>query len=82
MAHDLYLSPEQTQPILRDLEQRGLIAFESGLWFFNAQHPNHALIESLDRIYRQEAVRISTMIHAKPSASVRAFARAFKLTKD
>jgi hypothetical protein len=82
MSQALYLTPEQTQSILHDLAQRHLIVIESDLFSYNADHPKNDVIESLDKMYRKEIVRISTMIHSKPSASVRAFARAFKLTKD
>ncbi len=82
MSQALYLSAEQTQPILRDLAQRHLILMESDLFSYNADHPRDELIALLDQMYRRELVRISTMIHSKPSASVRAFARAFKITKD
>jgi hypothetical protein len=82
MAKALYLSEDQTQPILRDLLQRELIVAESDGYSFNATHPKSEIIAMLDSVYRREIVRISTMIHTKPSASVRAFARAFKLTKD
>ena len=82
MAHDLYLSPEQTQPIIRDLAQRHFIVMESEHFRYIPDQARDALIASLDDIYRREIVRISTIIHSKPSASVRAFARAFKLTKD
>lgn len=81
MAKALYLSPEQTLPILRDLVQRKLI-LEEEQYSYNQDHPQNDVIEMLDRLYRREVVRISTLIHSKPSASVRAFARAFKLTKD
>jgi hypothetical protein len=82
MARAIYLSDDETQPILRDLAQRELIVMESGLYSYNASHPKGDMVAMLDSIYRREVVRISTMIHSKPSASVRAFARAFKLTKD
>lgn len=82
MAKALYLSEEQTHLILRDLAQRRLINAGGDLFEYNAAHPRGEIIAMLDIAYRREVVRISTMIHAKPSASVRAFARAFKLTKD
>jgi len=82
MGKALYLTDEQTQAILRDLGQRQLIMTESGCYLANEQHPKAAIINLLDSIYRREIVRISTMIHSKPSASVRAFARAFRLKKD
>jgi hypothetical protein len=82
MAKSLYLSEDQTEPILRDLAHRRLIVMESDRYSYNAAHPRGDTIALLDSIYRREIVRISNMIHSKPSASVRAFARAFKLTKD
>jgi hypothetical protein len=36
----------------------------------------------VDATYRRELVRISSMIHSKPSPAVRQFARAFRLKKD
>lgn len=82
MARAIYLTNDETQPILRDLAKRQLIVMESGLYSYNASHPKSDMVAMLDRVYRREVVRISNMIHSKPSASVRAFARAFKLTKD
>jgi len=82
MARALYLAADQVHPILQDLSQRQLVVMESDLCSYNAGHPKGEVIAKLDSIYRREIVRISTMIHSKPSASVRAFARAFKLTKD
>lgn len=82
MARAIYLADNETQLILRDLVQRQLIVMESDMYRYNASHPKTDVVAKLDSIYRREIVRISNMIHSKPSASVRAFARAFKLTKD
>lgn len=82
MARAIYLAENETQFILRDLVQRQLIVMESDKYRYNARHPKTDVVAKLDSIYRREIVRISNMIHSKPSASVRAFARAFKLTKD
>jgi predicted ArsR family transcriptional regulator len=82
MADALYISPEATQPILLDLKQRGFAKLESGKYSFHGTGERSELIAKVDRIYRRELVRISRMIHAKPSAAVRAFARAFRFTKD
>lgn len=82
MARQLYLSDEEAEPILRDLERRQLLVMESDVFSYNASHPKGDVIALLDSFYRREIVRISTMIHSKPSASVRAFARAFRLKKD
>ncbi len=82
MAEALYISPEAAQPILLDLKQRGFANLESGSYSYQATAQRNELIARVDRTYRRELVRISTMIHTKPSAAVRAFARAFRFTKD
>ena len=82
MADALYISSEAAQPILLDLKQRGFAKLESGKYSYHATEERNELIAKVDRTYRRELVRISTMIHAKPSAAVRAFARAFRFTKD
>ncbi len=82
MAKALFLTDEQAEAILRDLGQRHLVVAESERYSAHEGHPKAEIIARLDSIYRREIVRISTMIHSKPSASVRAFARAFRLKKD
>jgi hypothetical protein len=82
MADSLYISPHQTQPILQDLARRGFLTLHTGQYAYNQDDPRHNLIAGLDTMYRHELVRISTMIHARPSASVREFARAFRFKKD
>ena len=82
MARAIYLPENETQLILRDLVLRQLVVTESDMYRYNPGHPKTEIVAKLDTLYRREIVRISNMIHSKPSASVRAFARAFKLTKD
>lgn len=82
MADSLYISSNQTQPILQDLVRRGFLAQQAGLYVYNETGAHNALIGKLDQMYRLEIVRISTMIHSRASTSVREFARAFKFTRD
>lgn len=82
MADALYIAPEAAESILLDLKQRGFAKLQSGRYSFHATGQRNELIAKVDATYRRELVRISTMIHAKPSAAVRAFARAFRFTKD
>lgn len=82
MARAIYLFDNETQSILHDLLQRQLLVFESDRYSYNERHPKSEIVAMLDGIYRREIVRISNVIHSKPSASVRAFARAFRLKKD
>ena len=82
MSKAIYISSEQTQSILQDLQNRKLAENDSGRFFYQSSLGRDRLIDSLDRIYRREVVRVSTMIHSKASPAVRAFARAFRLKKD
>jgi len=40
------------------------------------------LIAAVDGAYRKELIRMTRLIHSKPSAAVRAFARAFRIKKE
>src|SRR5581483_5500971 len=82
MAKALYVSGDAAQAILGDLERLGFAVSSTAGEFTYRSGERDALIDQLDRIYRREVVRISRMIHAKPSAAVREFARAFRFKKD
>jgi hypothetical protein len=82
MSRAIYLEPDATQSILRDLHNRGFASSDSNLFSYLSNPDRDNLIASLDGIYRREVVRVSTMIHSKASPAVRAFARAFRLKKD
>lgn len=82
LAHDLYIPVERTRQILHDLQQRGAVLVQSPYCSYSPEFSRDALMGDVDRTYRRELVRISTMIHSKASPSVREFARAFRLKKD
>jgi len=83
LSRRLYSPQAVVQPLLQDLVRRGLISFVSGppegYRYESACPERDHLIAAVDSTYRREVVRISTMIHSKASASVREFARAFRL---
>lgn len=82
LARSLYVSPDRTLNIVRELQQRGLVIEGPSSYCWNPDSTHAALIEHLDRTYRRELVRVSSMIHSKASPAVRQFARAFRLKKD
>jgi predicted ArsR family transcriptional regulator len=87
MARELYVQPERAAKILQDLANRSLISAsrETGPAFFfyeSKSSERDDLLDAVDRIYRAEVVRVSTMIHAKASPAVRDFARAFRFKKE
>jgi hypothetical protein len=84
LGERLYLSGEAVEVLLADLSRRKLIAAEpeSSAYSYEPGSPEkNNLITRLDETYRHQLVRISQLIHSKPSASLRDFARAFRFTK-
>lgn len=86
MANSLYVRDDVAVKILDSLLQRNLIARDSkspdGYFYSGEDEGRNTLLEAVDAIYRKEVVRVSSMIHAKGSAGVRDFARAFRIKKD
>ncbi len=82
MANSLYLSLDDTRSVVTDLERRGFLTLTENRSFLYRSTDRDQLIELVDRTYRREIVRISNMIHSKPAASLREFARAFRLKRD
>ena len=86
LAKRLYVSAEIVNDLLADLVRRRLIVCvrgtPDGYRYESSSLAQDQLLSTLDSTYRRETVRISTMIHSKPSSSVREFARAFRFRKD
>ena len=82
LAALLYLPHDRTRQILDDLRQRSLVLSAEKGWSYNPAQPRDSLMEQLDKTWRRELVRLSTMIHSKASPAVREFARAFRFKKD
>ena len=87
MARELYVQPERAAKILQDLVNRSLLSViqeaNASFFFYQTKSSDRDdLLQALDRIYRAEVVRVSTMIHAKASPAVRDFARAFRFKKE
>lgn len=82
MANAIYLSLDATQTVIADLERRGFVVLTDNHRFLYRSTDRDQLIELVDKTYRREIVRISNMIHSKPAASLREFARAFRLKRD
>jgi len=82
LARSLYIPVERTQAILQDLQKRDLVRTDAGRCSWNPESSHASLLEHVDRTYRRELVRVSSMIHSKGSPAARQFARAFRLKKD
>ena len=86
LAKRLYIDPVVTRNILLDLKRKQLISAateEPDLFQYNSDsEERNQLIGRTEELYRRQIVRISTLIHSKPSSAVRDFARAFRFTKE
>jgi len=86
LASRLYVSADLARKLLLDLEKRQLIQFvpgpPEGYLYESHSAAEDQLIADVDATYRREVVRVSTIIHSKPSASLREFARAFRFTRE
>jgi predicted ArsR family transcriptional regulator len=86
IAKRLFIGSDHARNILQDLCRQDLAVSsrdQAGPESYEFKTgESDALVESVDVAYRQELVRISTMIHTKASAAVREFARAFRITKE
>jgi predicted ArsR family transcriptional regulator len=86
LAKRLYIPTEQAQSLLMELSRKQFVApgvgkADSFYYESKAAERDH-LIARTEEVYRRQIVRISTLIHSKPSSAIRDFARAFRFTKE
>lgn len=86
LANRLYIESDLTRAILLDLKRKQLISGVVGdpdsYRYDSDSEERNLLIGRTEELYRRQIVRISTLIHSKPSSAVRDFARAFRFTKE
>jgi hypothetical protein len=86
LATRLYVSVEVGRSLLQDLARRQLIvaaAKDENLFSYESTSVERdQLMAEVDAVYRREVVRVSTLIHSKPSSSVQEFARAFRFIRE
>jgi hypothetical protein len=80
-----YIAEQRATDTLNALQRRGLVSSVDSpprFRFDPATDEVRALVADLARSYQKNLSRITVFIHAKPSASIKEFARAFDLKKD
>jgi DNA-binding IclR family transcriptional regulator len=82
LAAALYISADETKGILAPLERRTYVRRSDDDNCSYSPGPHDATIAALEATYRRELIRTTRMIHAKPSSSLREFARAFIFKKE
>jgi len=83
LASRIYVASPQAAAVLEDLTRRNLITLvEPSPPTYQYIAPSSEQTELLHKVaeaYRTQLVQVARFIHTKPSASVRDFARAFRL---
>ena len=86
LSKRLYIPEDAVRALLDDLCRRQLavrVENEVEAWgYFSKSEEHDSLLADVDSTYRRELVRVSTMIHSKPSASIREFVSAFRITRE
>jgi hypothetical protein len=83
MAKSLYIDASRAKIVLEDLHRYGLIGGAGQSDFLYDSTPEKDRVVGLiDERYRRDLIGISTMIHAKPPAAIREFAKAFRFKKE
>jgi hypothetical protein len=83
LAPRLYVDSETAGLILTDLYGEGLVTDSGGVPKQYRCNPGLLeLLKALETAYRTDLIRISKLIHSKPSSAVREFARAFRFKKE
>jgi hypothetical protein len=86
MARALFLAADDATAILNDLAQLRLVKQGScdaapEQYCYCPEPSRDELVAAVDATYRRELIRVSRLIHSKPSASIREFARAFRMKR-
>jgi hypothetical protein len=85
VARSLFLTTDATRVILGDLVRKDFIscaAADCECCHYASRQDHDETVAAVDMAYRKELIRVTRLIHSKPSAAVRAFAQAFRLKKD
>lgn len=85
VAARVYIPVAEAAGVLEALRRRGLVAVAAAGTACKISLPDEArrrLIDEVARAYRSNLIRVATLIHEKPPASLKEFARAFDLKKD
>jgi len=81
VATRLYIAPAEALEILQRLAQDGFVHGEGGVFHYDCQKDLRQAVDALAEIYNRQLIPVTNLIHAKPRR-IRAFADAFKFTKD
>ena len=86
VAKRLYITEQETLPLLTHLCEQGLLVPSDPKSTEYAYQPQSdqltQLVDSLAELYTKHLVPVTNLIHSKPRTRIQEFAEAFRLRKD
>jgi hypothetical protein len=86
VARRLYITEQETLPLLSHLCEQGLVAPSDPKAIEYAYQPQSdqltQLVDRLAELYAKHLVPVTNLIHSKPRTRIQEFADAFRLRKD
>lgn len=85
VAKRLYISEQETAPLLSHLCGQGLLATgqDAGEYIYQPASADLAqVVDRLAEIYAKHLVPVTNLVHSKPRTRMQEFADAFRLRKD
>ena len=86
IAKAMYVPPESSLAVLKDLERRGMVkpmaAADPRYLYQPADEATAKIIDALAQLYDERRVAVISQIYSKPTSKVQTFADAFRLGKE
>jgi DNA-binding MarR family transcriptional regulator len=81
LARRLYIPQQKAEELLQQLVDAGFVSNEGPCWRWRPGPEGAALVDQLARIYADELVEVTELIHTREERRARQFADAFRLRK-
>jgi hypothetical protein len=84
VAHRLYIPQQRAEELVAQLAQAGFVATDedSGRWHWRPAPELRGLVDELARLYSENLVGVTELIHARQERRAHQFADAFRLRKE
>ena len=81
LARRLYIPPQTAEDLLRQLAEAGIVATAAEGVRYRPPQELGGLVDELARLYAEELVEVTALIHTRQERRARQFADAFRLRK-
>ncbi|HEY8049829.1 MAG TPA: hypothetical protein VIE63_11695 [Ramlibacter sp.] len=81
LARRLYITQQKADELLKQLAEAGFVANDGQCWRWQPAPEVSELVDRLARIYANELVEVTELIHTREERRARQFADAFRLRR-